>query len=802
MDKSNRIFARTAMRSALQFAPRSEVHPPVVDRGGGGSPDPPRRAADLGKQLDRMLVQRFAPPGVLINDELEILQFRGETGAYLEHPPGEPQTNLLKMARGRLASELRAGIAQARKKNAPAKREDVAVERDGIERHCDIEVIPLTRLRDSSERLFVVLFEEVGRSSRARPAGRKRAGETGEVARLERELAATRDYLQVVIDDHREVDEDLNAANEELISSNEELQSMNEELETAKEELQSTNEELTTVNEELHSRNHEITVINSDLVNLIAMVDVPILILDMERRIRRFTPKARSILKLVPSDVGRPLDDIKVNIAVPDLDRQITEVIEMNVMRESEVQDEEGRWQRMQIRPYKTIDHKIDGATLSLVDIDDLKHLLTEAEQMRRAAERANRAKDQFLAILSHELRTPLSAVLMTAQLLRREGMDAKIVRAGEVIERGARMQVKLIDDLLDVSRIIAGKLKMDLQAVDLCAVVKASIEGMSAPAERKSIQLDSLLDEAVGQVSGDPTRLQQIVSNLLTNAIKFTPAGGRVSVMLGVVDGRARITVTDTGVGIDSAFLPQVFDRFAQEDASNTRSNAGLGLGLAIVRHLVEAHGGTVSAESAGTGRGATFSVALPLLATFGDALESEAGSSGGAAGSPQPLEASERARLNDLRVLVVDDDPATREVVSEMLGRTGAMVRVAVSAASAMEVVETFGPQVILCDIAMPGEDGYSFIRGLRARGSARGGDIPALALTALAGEEDRLRARAAGFQMHLAKPVDITRLMQAVVELSRNVRPSPWRRDGDEDAARAPDLTVRSVAAQRPA
>ena len=278
-------------------------------------------------------------------------------------------------------------------------------------------------------------------------------------------------------------------------------------------------------------------------------------------------------------------------------------------MKESEVQYRDGRWYRMQIRPYRTTDNKIDGAILSLVDIDALKQHVSEARQARAEAERANRAKDQFLAILSHELRTPLSSMLLHAQLLKGEDLSGvKFKRAREAIETGVRTQTRLIDDLLDVSRIVTGKLHLDFRPVDLGGIVRAALEDASAVAARKSILLTSELSGSQAMVSGDPTRLQQIVANLLTNALKFTKEKGKVVVVLEVADGEARISVNDTGMGIDPAFLPHVFNRFTQEDSSRTRVHGGLGLGLAIVRHLLELHGGSVRAESAGLGMGATF--------------------------------------------------------------------------------------------------------------------------------------------------------------------------------------------------
>ncbi|MGZ4316015.1 MAG: chemotaxis protein CheB, partial [Gaiellaceae bacterium] len=481
-DKSNKIFARTPGRSTLQFAPRSEVHPPA-GRVDVPVPTHPRSAVDLGKHLDRMLVARYSPPGVLVNERMDILQFRGETGAYLQPASGEPQSNLLKMARAGLLGPLRATIATAKKRRSPAKAEGVEIEQDGFRRTCTVEVVPFTG--PSNDDLYVVMFDEHAaakgtKRDKPRSPRLKPSSEKGRVRKLEQELAVTKEYLESLVDDHGRTNDELNAANEELVSSNEELQSINEELETAKEELQSTNEELTTVNDELHSRSQEVGVINSDLVNLLNTVDIPILILDIAQRIRRFTPKARSILNVVPSDVGRPLDDIKVNIDVPDLHEQIGDVIETNSMRESEVQDRAGRWYRMQIRPYKGIDNKIDGATLSLVDIDALKHHVAEAERAKAEAERANLAKDQFLATLSHELRTPLSTMLMQSQMLRKVD-DPKARRAGEAIERSTRMQVQLIDDLLDVSRIVAGKLSLDMQAVDLRTIIRAVIDAVRA---------------------------------------------------------------------------------------------------------------------------------------------------------------------------------------------------------------------------------------------------------------------------------------------------------------------------------
>ena len=776
IDKNNKVFVRTAAVSTLQFAPRTEVHP-VTSR---ANPSPgttsPLRPVDVARHLNRLLLTRYAPPGVLVDERMQILQFVGDTGRYLWAPPGEPQHNLLKMARGGLLSALRTTIAKAKRERVPVRTKgvEVEVERGAAPDTCDVVVLPLAVPPEAKEQLFAVLFEQIaGRPSVSklqRTARRSTAGAgRRRVPRLERELEATQQYLHSLIDERERTNDDLNAANEELVSGNEELQSMNEELETAKEELQSTNEELTTVNDELNTRNQEVREINSDLMNILSTVDVPILILDRERRIRRFTPKARTILNVLPTDLGRPLEDIKSNLQLNNLDEQISEVIETNQMHESEVQDRSGRWYRMQIRPYQTVENKIDGATLSLIDIDALKHHVNEAE-------RANLAKDEFLATLSHEIRTPLSSMLMHAQLLGRGTLDpVKIKRAAEAIERGTRMQVRLVDDLLDVSRIVAGKLKLDPGPVDLCAVVRGAVEGVAGAAEVKGVTFHVELDETLGPVSGDPTRLQQVVTNLLANAVKFSFENGKVTVLLDRQDGHARLRVGDTGVGIEPEFLPHVFRRFAQEDGTTVRKHGGLGLGLAIVRDLVEAHGGIVRGESEGKGKGSTFSVFLPIRDAPSDAPEDTSTSSGNPS-KPRPRRTSSRDALRGVRVLVVEDDPGSREAVVEMLSVMGAEVRASGSASEAMRALEGFRPAVLVCDIAMPGEDGYSLIRRVRALGEARGGDVPAIAVTALAQVGDRRRALAAGFQNYLTKPVDIDDLAQAVAEFSSRVPAAP--------------------------
>ncbi len=562
---------------------------------------------------------------------------------------------------------------------------------------------------------------------------------------------------------------DLATANDELRLLNEELQAAQNKLEATNDELTRVNQELSSVNEELARRNHECERINGDLLNLVSAIDVPMLIVDTFQRIRRFTPKARLLFDLQPTDVGRPMASFAYEVlGVPDLDGQIAEVMDGVPVKESEVRDREGRWHRLQIRPYRTADNRIDGAILSLVDIDALRRSVADAVAARTEAERANGAEDQFLATLSHELRTPLTSILVNAQMLLEKEPDLpRRRRAYEAIARGTRMQKQLIDDLLDVSGIVSGKVRMDLRAVDLRAVVALTFESAKVGAERKQITVESDL-QPVGMVEGDPVRLEQVAANLINNAIKFTPEGGRVRVALTEDGDEALLSVSDTGIGIDPAFLPQVFERFTQADKSPTRAHGGLGLGLTIARHLVELHGGSIEADSSGPGSGATFTVRLPRLAVRTEAHELATmsltrmpGWSGlrarGPSGSVRP------------RILVVDDDRDTREAVAEMLAQAGALVQVADSAAAAFALVAEFQPTLVLSDIAMPGEDGCSLLRKIRALAPDQGGDVPAIALTALAREDDRARAMAAGFHSFVAKPVDMNHLKQVVLTLA---------------------------------
>lgn len=469
------------------------------------------------------------------------------------------------------------------------------------------------------------------------------------------------------------------------------------------------------------------------------------------------------------------------------------------------------RWVHVRSSPMLSDKGNLLGHVGTVEDITERKqaeearvHFIREQEA-RQQAEAANRMKDEFLATLSHELRTPLNSMLGWARLLRTRKFDEKTTaRALETIERNASLQAQLIEDILDVSRIIRGKLRLNLHPVNLVPVIEAAMDSVRPAADDKAIDFRfSILDFGLDNidenresiepdeqhnnlkskiktpkflVSADPDRLQQVIWNLLSNAIKFTPKGGKVEVQLERADSHAQIKVIDTGIGISTDFLPYVFDRFRQADSTTTRSHGGLGLGLAIVRHLVELHSGTVHVESNGDGQGATFSVKLPLLEQRSQKSEvrsSQLRSSTDTpplshAGVQEERSSSGSCPLNGLQVLVVDDDTDTRDFLTTVLGQHGAKVTPVASVSEALEALQQLKPDILVSDIGMPEEDGYGLIRKVRALEAERGGKIPAIALTAYASSEERLRALSAGFQIHLPKPVEPSELIAVLANM----------------------------------
>jgi PAS domain S-box-containing protein len=440
--------------------------------------------------------------------------------------------------------------------------------------------------------------------------------------------------------------------------------------------------------------------------------------------------------------------------------------------------------------PIRNRDGRIIGVVLVFRDVSERRRAEVErdtaasererllgAERTARAeAERANRLKDDFVAMVSHELRTPLNAILGWTELMLKHLDDSALAARGlEVVARNTRLQAQLISDLLDVSRIVSGKLRLDMQRVDLASIIEASIETVEPAAEAKGITIDRQLDPSIGALAGDPARLQQVVWNLLSNALKFTATGGRVRVTLQRIASQAEIVVEDDGAGIRPDFLPHVFDRFQQADASRARRFGGLGLGLSIVKNLVQFHGGTVRAESGGEGQGARFTVVLPLAAPPVLLEETLA-----PAASARAI--SERVSLAGIRVLLVEDDVDAAQFVKQLLETYGATVVLATSAHEALDVIEPTRPDILISDIGLPEMDGYQLLEQLRRKESVDRASMPAIALTAFARSEDRTRALLAGYQAHLAKPIESTELIATVASFAELVTARRPRGSGD--------------------
>jgi PAS domain S-box-containing protein len=418
------------------------------------------------------------------------------------------------------------------------------------------------------------------------------------------------------------------------------------------------------------------------------------------------------------------------------------------------------------ISPVRNADGRIVGASKIARDISLQKKALQLASSAAAEAEQQGRMKDEFLATLSHELRTPLQAILGWTQLLLSGHCEAGEMRQGiEVIDRNAHAQNRIIEDLLDMNRILSGKVRLEVQRVELVPLLENAIETAKPAALAKNIRLQTVLDPAAQAVFGDPNRLQQIFWNLLSNAIKFTPSGGRVQLLLERVNSHLEISVTDTGMGIDPKFLPHVFERFRQADASSTRRHGGLGLGLAIVKQLAELHGGTVKVASMGQDQGSVFTLLLPMVVIQSDTSYDRrhpSAPSDSVTSGPLP-------QLDKISLMVVDDEEDSRNLLKTMLTKAGAVVTTAGSVRHALDLWGQSRPDVLISDIGMPEHDGYSLIREIRRLPASQGGNTPAIALTAYTRTEDRIKAIAAGFQMHISKPADAMELMTMVASLA---------------------------------
>jgi two-component system CheB/CheR fusion protein len=802
VDEKHRVYSRKAtsgpprLLSALGSRTPSLINAQQLTRKPTGSEVP--------REVDRMLLSRFGPAAVVIDEGLRVLEFRGDTEPFLEHGRGKASLSVERLVRKGLLMDLRQAIAEARRSAAPVRKANLQVRRRQLMQSVSIEVLPIEG-RAAAERCLLVLFETQGAPVATEPPSLPLATEADardlEIDRLGQGLAQTTEYVHTLVREHESALEELQSTTEEALSSNEELQSLNEELQTAKEEIQSANEELATLNQELQDRNVQLARSNAEIQRgldganeLVDTVPGPLVILDSDLRVEKANVAFYEIFKTRAElargrlladlgarqwgtsavlsalrgvlDSGTTLDELQIEAEFPGIG---VRAMSLNARRLHPDRDPRGR-----------LLLAIDDRTEIRLAEQGREALLALEHEARTRAEAADQLKDEFVATASHELRGPLTVISGWMNVLLEAGAAVDpptLATALAAIGRGVAAQGRLISDLLDHSRIVAGKMELQRAPIDLLAVAEAALVGVRAAAEAKDIDVQLSRTGSACIVMGDFDRMQQVFWNLFLNAIKFTPPAGFVRISVGRTINQVCMSVTDSGCGISSDFLPHVFDRFRQAEGSSARIQPGLGLGLTLVRELVELHGGTVNAESPGKDRGATFRVVLPIPAVLLQPVEPEPPVSSLPPKAktipptfPQdPPSAPLRHMLEGTRVLVVDDEADARDALVGLLERCGAKVRSAASVAEAMIAFTAEVPDVLISDIGMPREDGYELIRRIRALPPEAGGAVPSLAVSAYATDEHRRKMLRTGFQRHLEKPVAAADLVNEVARLA---------------------------------
>lgn len=838
-------------------------------------------SADLHKQADRVLLTKYAPPSVLISSNMEILQFRGDTSPYLMPAQGKASFNLMKMLREGLIVAIRAAVGRAGKEMISVREKGLRIKSDGGYREIDIEVIPIKE-NFASEGGFLIIFEDISSPSYSLTGLEyKNINEkivspvleseeaTKQITRLTQELSDTREYLQSVIDQQEIANEELQTAHEEVQSTNEELQSINEELETSKEEIQASNEELATINDEMNIRNQEMSRINNDIVNLLGGIELTIVMLDAELRIRRFTPWAEKMLNLIPSDIARPFCDIKLNFTWFDIEPLLQEVLHENIVKEVEIQNKEGIWYSLRVRPYKTTDNIIDGVVIMLVNADTLKrayeysesiiatvrepllvldenmcvkiasrsfletfellseevvsHVIfdigdgqwnipqlrkmlkeilprdnyfndfeieqefgsigkrnlmftarrliqldntspailvaiedvTDRKQLehvlRQRAEElavADTYKNEFLATLAHELRTPLTPIGNALEMMRIPNMSRpEILELRELMERQLKQMVRLVDDLMDVSRITSGKIELQIETLKLKDIINSAIETVNPLIVEYNHKLTVEFSDDGILVHADFIRLSQVFSNILSNAVKYTNPGGKIQLVARQKEDKVVITISDNGIGISEDMIPKIFNMFIQVDTSFERMSGGLGIGLSLVKNLITMHNGTVEARSDGLGKGSEFIITLPVVEPSDGVRSSD------------ESEVTKNDNTPSYRVLVVDDNKPCGQTLGWILEMLGHEVRLASDGLEAINIAKSFVPKIILLDIGLPNMNGYEVCKLMKKEPDLH--NTVFIAQTGWGQEEHKKRSKEAGFDYHLVKPVNIQML-----------------------------------------
>ncbi len=720
--------------------------------------------AQLEEAADRIALARYAPASVLCDDELNVLQFRGDTSAFLAHASGTPSLNLKKMARADLLVPLGNAVQQARHTGAPARAQGIRMESEAGVRRVDLEVVPVS----SGAPSFLIFFEAT-QSLRGAPHGlpgrtfwqrlwRRGDGESidgeAEPSRLAGELEASRAYIHTLVERHDSTVEELKSAQEELLSSNEEFQSTNEELQTAKEELESTNEELVTTNDELLQRNRDLARFNEDLRQardyadaIVETLRAPLLVLDADLRVIRANRGFYAMF-----DTNREVTEGGHLYALGEQqwdDPELCRRLQRTLSDTGDLEDFEmkrvfpnlgEKTMRLSARGLSWSNH-----ALILLVIEDV----TEYKAALRTLEISTQRAHEFLAMLAHELRNPLAAIRSAWEIWQRGDAGADLEQQAQaMLDRQLRKETRLIDDLLDISRITRGIITLHTRPVDLVPAVNEAVEEMRTLVNAYRHTLTLALPSQPVVVEGDATRLEQVAANLLGNSIKFTEPGGRIDLSLACSGEEAVLEVADNGIGIAPELLPQIFELFVQGQRSADRSQGGLGLGLTLVRRLVELHGGTIEAKSAGVNRGSTFTVRLPL-ASIPEASRTMA--------EPEP-EAQDGEAVSR-RMLVVDDNVDTLAAMAILLRLDKHTVETASDGPAALAIARTFAPEIVLLDIGLPGLDGYEVAR--RLRGMAETETALLIAVSGYGGAEVVQQSHEAGFDHHLVKPVDMKEL-----------------------------------------
>lgn len=761
VDKFNRLYRPRASAGAGFMASESGV--PMAEQSPLTAIESTERDflenESAQRQADRLLLARYAPAAILVDDTLNILQFRGHTAPYLSPASGTPSLNLQRIGRPELVMAISTALKEARESGKAARREALHMEGLGA---VDMEVIPLSQAGTAFS--YLILLED--ESSRVPGRGERRAASVAltesekdrHLARLERENQELREFLQATMEQHEAAREELRSAHEEVLSANEEFQSTNEELETSKEELQSSNEELTITNDELRDRNRQLGILNAEIAQarlaserarayadgIVETVRESLVVLDGERKILRVNKAFTLEFGVQPEQVqGRSLDDVSVELWNQLLDGQLSAVLSA----EPAASDfelvvnlpEEGR--RVLSLSARKIAGDAERVELILLAIEDITERRARTDMLRNDSRR----KDEFLATLAHELRNPLGAITHAVHLLVR-GTAEHSGRLHLMIERQTRRLVRLVDDMLDVARIGRDLIEVKRQPLDLTLLVNNAAEAAAGRLEERNHVLSVSTPSAPVYVNGDAVRLEQVVSNLLENAIKYTEPGGRIVILLTEEGSTAVLRVIDNGIGLAPEAFERVFSLFAQIDSSADGSSGGLGLGLTVVRRVLELHGGSIHAWSAGLGQGSEFTVRLPLLEhpaeVSTDSLP-EVASDGSAA-----------AR----RIVIVDGNADSAEAMAMLFALWGHEVRLASDASSAHAVIAEFVPDTAFIDVNLPGVDGYELARRLRVEP-----DLRLIALTGYGRPEDRKRAHEAGFSAHLVKPATPDELLQ---------------------------------------